>query len=86
MLQERTVEPVGSERTRAVDVRVIAATNVDLQTRISQGQFREDLFYRLNVIPVRVPGLAERNERGNRYHFRTRRESVPDRLACSGLR
>ena len=44
------------------DVRVIAASNVDLQSRVSRGDFREDLFYRLNVIPIRVPGLAERRD------------------------
>ncbi|NIM65843.1 MAG: response regulator [Candidatus Latescibacteria bacterium] len=62
VLQERVVEPVGSEQWRQIDVRVIGATNADLQKRVAQGKFREDLFYRLNVIPIEVPTLAERKE------------------------
>jgi DNA-binding NtrC family response regulator len=62
VLQERLVEPVGSEITRRIDVRVIGATNADLQRRVRQGNFREDLFYRLNVIPIVVPSLAERRD------------------------
>ena len=62
VLQERVVEPVGAERVRALDVRIIGATNVDLEQRVSAGAFRDDLFYRLNVIPIRVPSLAERVE------------------------
>ena len=60
VLQERIIEPVGSEITRRIDVRVIGATNADLRRRVRQGNFREDLFYRLNVIPIVVPSLAER--------------------------
>jgi len=61
-LQERIIEPVGSEKGIEVDVRVIGATNIDLQSRIASGGFREDLYYRLNVIPIRIPSLAERKE------------------------
>jgi len=61
-LQERVVEPVGSEKVRPIDVRVIGATNVDLRQRMTEGRFRDDLYYRLNVIPIRVPSLAERRE------------------------
>lgn len=60
VLQEGTFERVGESITRRVDVRVIAATNQDIQKELSAGNFREDLFYRLNVIPITVPSLRER--------------------------
>jgi two-component system nitrogen regulation response regulator NtrX len=61
-LQEQTFERVGGTTRVNVDVRVIASTNHDLLSEINGGQFRQDLFYRLNVVPVRVPNLAERRE------------------------
>jgi two-component system nitrogen regulation response regulator NtrX len=62
ILQEQRFERVGGSRTIKVDVRVIAATNKDLEMEIQKGRFREDLFFRLNVIPLRVPALRERSE------------------------
>jgi len=62
VLQDRTFEAVGSSKTVSVNVRVIAATNQDLEQAIRDGRFREDLFYRLNVIPIEVPPLRKRPE------------------------
>lgn len=60
VLQTKQFEPVGSSKTMEVDVRIIAATNRDLEDAIRKKEFREDLYYRLNVIPVRIPSLRER--------------------------
>jgi transcriptional regulator with GAF, ATPase, and Fis domain len=62
VLQDRTFEPVGSSKTQSVDVRVIAATNQNLEDAIAERLFREDLYYRLNVIPIVVPPLRERRD------------------------
>lgn len=61
-LQERTYERLGSARTKCVDVRLVAATNCDLEQMMEEKQFRSDLYYRLNVFPIRVPPLRERRE------------------------
>jgi len=61
-LQERTYERLGSARTKSVDVRLVAATNCDLEQMMEEKQFRSDLYYRLNVFPIRVPPLRERRE------------------------
>ncbi|MFH1130500.1 MAG: sigma-54 dependent transcriptional regulator, partial [Pseudomonadota bacterium] len=61
-LQERTIKPVGAVSEQNVDVRVLAASNRELDKEVDQGRFRSDLFYRLNVIPARIPPLRERKE------------------------
>ena len=60
VLQEREVEHVGSNKPIPVDVRVLAATHRDLERLVSEGKFRQDLLYRLNVVPIEVPSLRER--------------------------
>ena len=62
VLQERTVDPIGGTRPIQVDVRVVAATHRDLETEIAAGRFREDLYYRLNVLPVVTPALRDRSD------------------------
>lgn len=62
VLQLKQIEPVGSSEAIDVDVRVVAATHRDLELQVREGKFREDLFYRLNVIPLRIPALRERRE------------------------
>src|SRR5690606_26338526 len=62
VLQNKTIEAVGSTETKQIDARVIAATHRDIEKFVQDGRFREDLYYRLNVIPVKVPALRERRE------------------------
>jgi two-component system response regulator HydG len=62
VLQDRQIRPVGGSALKSVDVRIVAATHRDLKIMVKDGKFREDLFYRLNVVPIRVPSLRERTE------------------------
>ncbi len=62
VIQEKEIKPVGSEKTINIDVRIIAATNQDLRQAIARKTFREDLYYRLNVVPIHIPPLRERKE------------------------
>jgi len=62
VIQEKEIKPVGGERTIKIDVRIIAATNQDLKQAIARKTFREDLYYRLNVVPIHTPSLRERKE------------------------
>ena len=71
VLQEKLYEPVGSTKTVEADARIIAATNINLEKAVKNGQFREDLYYRLNVIPIHIPALRERQSDipSLLYHF-----------------
>jgi transcriptional regulator with GAF, ATPase, and Fis domain len=62
VLQTKQFEPVGSSKTMTVDVRIIAATNVDLDAAVAKKEFRDDLFYRLNVLPLKIPALRQRRK------------------------
>ncbi len=62
VLQEREIRRIGDDRTRPIDVRIVVATNRELQKEVSEGRFREDLYFRLAVIPIRIPALRERTE------------------------
>lgn len=62
VLQDREVRPVGATKGIPIDVRIISATHQDLESLVKDGEFREDLYYRLNVVPLHIPGLAERPE------------------------
>ncbi len=91
-LQEKEIRRVGSTQTIRVDVRVVAATNVDLEKAVQEGLFREDLFYRLNVVPIRLPALRERKEDIPlladyfiRLHRRQRRQTAAEGLSPEAL-
>ena len=94
VVQEKTVRPVGESREETVDVRILSATHKNLADLVAEGRFREDLFYRINVIELRVPSLRERSERhsgdlgyharqaGQAHEHRCRRRSAKMPIAC----
>ena len=81
VLQERVYERVGSDKSRACDVRIVAATHRDLESAIRDGKFREDLFYRLNVFPIELPSLRDRLD-----DLPELVQNILDRSAGSGVR
>lgn len=85
VLQEGEVDPIGSKRPVSVDVRIISATNRDLAESVSNGSFREDLYYRLNVFPIQVPSLRQRKEdiAALMEHF-IRRFNAQERMSVNG--
>ena len=88
VLEDKAFVRVGGNETRTVDVRIVAATNRDLENEVGEGRFREDLFYRLNVFPVRLPPLRERpgDLEPLVHHFLARAGSPPDKITPEGYR
>ena len=82
-LQEREIERVGESRPFKFDIRVIAATNIDLRKLVKDGTFREDLFYRLNVVPITLPPLRVAPRRHCAARAALRRRSPASTTACA---